>query len=147
MIHSYKGTTPNIHETAYVAHDATLTGDIEIGEASSIWFKTVIRGADAPTKIGSRVNIQDLSIIHQSPGLPVTIEHDITVFHLVTVHACTVRTNELIVMGSMVFDGSVIGQDAFIGAGSLVTPGTKIPVNTLAFGRTARNIRNLTEED
>ncbi|HLR53446.1 MAG TPA: gamma carbonic anhydrase family protein [Pseudogracilibacillus sp.] len=147
MIHSYKGTTPNIHETAYVAHDATLTGDIEIGEASSIWFKTVIRGDVAPTKIGSRVNIQDLSLIHQSPGLPVTVEDDVTVGHQVTLHACTIRKNALIGMGTMVLDGAEIGQNAFIGAGSLVTPGTKIPENTLAFGRPARVVRNLTEKD
>src|SRR5699024_6746929 len=94
-----------------------------------------IRGDVAPTKIGSRVNIQDLSLIHQSPGLPVTVEDDVTVGHQVTLHACTIRKNALIGMGTMVLDGAEIGQNAFIGAGSLVTPGTKIPENTLAFGR------------
>src|SRR5699024_5806341 len=102
MIHSYKETNPNIHETAYVALDATLNRDIEIGEAYSIWFKTVIRGDVAHTKIGSRVNIQDLSLIHQSPGLPVAVEDDVTVGHQVTEHACTIRKKALLVMGTMV---------------------------------------------
>lgn len=147
MIHSYKGISPNIHETAYIAHDATITGEVEIGEASSVWFKTVIRGDVAPTTIGKRVNIQDLSLIHQSPDLPMTVEDDVTVGHQVTLHACTIRQNALIGMGTIVLDKAEIGENAFIGAGSLVTPGTNIPANTLAFGRPAKVIRNLTEED
>jgi len=147
MIHSYKGIIPQIHQTAYIAHDATLTGDIEIGEKSSVWFKTVIRGDIAPTKIGKRVNIQDLSLIHQSPGLPVTVEDDVSVGHQVTLHACTIRKNALIGMGTIVLDKAEIGENAFIGAGSLVTPGTKIPANTLALGRPAKVVRDLTEED
>lgn len=147
MIHPYKDKSPKIHPSVFVAQNATIIGDVEIGEESSIWFQTVIRGDVAPTKIGKRVNIQDLSLIHQSPNLPVIIEDDVTVGHQATLHACILRKNALIGMGSQVLDGAEVGEGAFIGAGSLVTPGTKIPPNTLAFGRPARVVRELNEKD
>ena len=86
-------------------------------------------------------------MVHQSPNKPVIIEDDVTVGHQVTLHACIVRKNALIGMGSLILDGAEIGEGAFIGAGSLVTPGTKIPPNTLALGRPAKVVRELTEKD
>lgn len=147
MIHHYKGIHPTIDSTAFIAKDATVIGDVSIGEHSSIWFKTVIRGDVAPTRIGKRVNIQDLSLIHQTPGLPVTIEDDVTIGHQVTIHAATIRNKALIGMGTIILDGAEIGENAYIGAGSLVTPGKKIPPHTLAFGRPAQVVRELTEQD
>ena len=147
MIHHYKGTVPTIHETAFIAKDATIIGDVTIDEYSSIWFKAVIRGDVAPTRIGKRVNIQDLSLIHQTPGLPVTIEDDVTVGHQVTIHAATIRNNALIGMGTIILDGAEIGENAYIGAGSLIPPGKKIPPHTLAFGRPAKVVRDLTDKD
>lgn len=147
MIHPYENIHPKIDDSVFVAKNATVIGDVVIEEDSSIWFKTVIRGDVAPTRIGKRVNIQDLSLIHQSPNLPVTIEDDVTIGHQVTLHACTIRKNALIGMGSILLDGVEIGENAFIGAGSLVSPGTKIPPNTLAFGRPAKVIRDLTDKD
>src|SRR5699024_12706386 len=96
--------------TVFVATNATIIGDVIIDEDASIWFKTVIRGDVAPTRIGKRVNIQDLSLIHQSPNLPVTIEDDVTIGHQVTLHACTIRKNALIGMGSIILDGAEIGE-------------------------------------
>lgn len=147
MIHPYKNKHPIIHESVFVAKDALIIGDVTIDEDASVWFKTVIRGDVAPTKIGKRVNIQDLSMIHQSPELPVLIEDDVTVGHQVTIHAATIRSNALIGMGSMILDGAEIGENAYIGAGSLVPPGKKIPPHTLAFGRPAKVVRELTEAD
>src|SRR5699024_3372872 len=118
-----------------------------IDEDSSIWFNTVIRGDVAPTRIGKRVNIQDLSMVHQSPETPVMVEDDVTIGHQVTLHAATIRKNALIGMGSIVLDGAEVGENAFIGAGSLVPPGKKIPPNSLALGRPAKVIRELTEQD
>jgi carbonic anhydrase/acetyltransferase-like protein (isoleucine patch superfamily) len=147
MILDYKGSTPQIHESAFIAPNATVIGDVEIGDQSSVWFGTVLRGDIAPIRIGSRTNIQDLSILHETPNMPLVIEDNVTVGHNVTLHSCTIRKNALIGMDSTVLDGAVIGENAFIGAGSLVTPGTEIPPNTLAFGRPARVVRNLTDED
>lgn len=147
MIHEYKNKKPSIHDSAFIAKDATIIGDVTIDEQSSVWFKTVIRGDVDSTKIGKRVNIQDLSLIHQSPDKPVIIEDDVTIGHQVTVHGATVKSNALIGMGSLILDGAEIGENAFVGAGSLVPPGKKIPPHTLAFGRPAKVVRELTEAD
>lgn len=147
MIHDYNGISPTIDPSVFVANDAVIIGDVIIEADASIWFKTVIRGDVAPTHIGKRVNIQDLSLIHQSPNLPVFVEDDVTIGHQVTLHAATIRKNALIGMGSMILDGAEVGENAFIGAGSLVPPNKKIPPHTLAFGRPAKVVRELTAKD
>ncbi|KMJ57746.1 transferase [Bacillus sp. LL01] len=146
-IYPYLDKKPQIDETAYLADFSVITGDVTIGKESSIWFHTVIRGDVAPTIIGDRVNIQDQSLLHQSPNKPLIIEDDVTVGHQCTLHSAFVRKNALIGMGSIILDGAEIGEGSFIGAGSLVPPGKRIPPNTLAFGRPAKVVRELTEED
>ncbi|MFZ7944975.1 MULTISPECIES: gamma carbonic anhydrase family protein [Bacillaceae] len=147
MIYPYKDKYPLIAETAFIADYVTITGDVEIGEYSSIWFNTSIRGDVAPTKIGNKVNIQDNSILHQSPNNPLILEDEVTIGHQVILHSCIIRKRALIGMGSIILDQAEIGEGAFIGAGSLVPQGKKIPPNTLAFGRPAKVIRELTPED
>ncbi|MBM7704845.1 gamma carbonic anhydrase family protein [Metabacillus iocasae] len=147
MIYPYKDKTPIISSSVYIADYVTITGDVSIGEESSIWFNTVIRGDVAPTIIGNRVNIQDQSTLHQSPDNPLIIEDDVTVGHQVILHSAILRKNSLIGMGSIILDGAEVGEGAFIGAGSLVPPGKKIPPNTLALGRPAKVIRELTDDD
>lgn len=147
MIKSFKGQKPQIDQSCYIAENATLTGDITIGPKSSVWFNSVIRGDVAPTIIGEGVNIQDLCCLHQSPNQPLIIEDFVTVGHKVTLHSSIIRKHALIGMDSTILDGAEIGEYAFIGAGSLVSPGKKIPPHTLAFGRPAKVIRELTEDD
>ncbi|AIF43987.1 gamma carbonic anhydrase family protein [Virgibacillus sp. SK37] len=145
--HAYKGKVPTVHETAFIAKDATIIGDVSIDEQTSVWFKTVIRGDVAPTKIGKRVSIQDLSMLHQSPNLPLIVEDDVTIGHQVTLHSAVIKKNALIGMGSIILDGAEVGENAFIGAGSLIPPGKKIPPNVLALGRPAKVVRELNEKD
>ena len=147
MIYPYKGKNPIISDSAFIADFVTISGDVEIGDESSIWFNTVIRGDVAPTKIGKRVNIQDNSVLHQSPNQTLLIEDGVTVGHQVMLHSCIIKENALIGMGSIILDGAEIGEGAFIGAGSLVPPGKKIPPNSLAYGRPAKVIRELSAED
>lgn len=147
MILDYKGYSPRIHETAFLAPDATVIGDVELAENVSVWFGSVLRGDIAPIRIGKNSNIQDLSILHESPDIPLVIGDNVTVGHKVTLHSCTILDNALIGMDSTVLDGAIIGENAFIGAGSLVTPGTEIPAGSMAFGRPAKVVRELTEED
>ncbi|MBB6445777.1 gamma carbonic anhydrase [Bacillus benzoevorans] len=147
MIYPYKGKIPKISDTAFIADYVTITGDVEIGDESSIWFNTVIRGDVAPTIIGKRVNIQDNSVLHQSPNNPLILEDDVTVGHQVILHSCILRKKAFIGMGSTILDSAEIGEGAFIGAGSLVPKGKKIPPNTLAFGRPVKVIRELGPED
>ncbi|KGX89504.1 transferase [Pontibacillus halophilus JSM 076056 = DSM 19796] len=147
MIYHYKGKEPTIHETAFIAEDVVLTGDVTIEEEASIWFKTVIRGDVSPTYIGKRTNIQDQSMLHQSPGLPLTVEDDVTIGHQVLLHSAHIKQGALIGMGSIILDGAVVEEGAFVGAGSLVPPNKVIPAGTLAFGRPAVVVRELTEAD
>ena len=147
MIYPFKDKYPLIAETAFIADYVTITGDVEIGEQSSVWFNSVIRGDVAPTRIGNKVNIQDNSILHQSPNNPLILEDEVTIGHQVILHSCIVRKRALVGMGSIILDQAEIGEGAFIGAGSLVPQGKKIPPNTLAFGRPAKVIRELTPDD
>ncbi len=147
MIYPYKHIIPTISETAFIADFVTITGDVKVGDYSSIWFNTVIRGDVSPTIIGKRVNIQDNCVLHQSPNKPLVLEDDVTVGHQVLLHSSIIRKGALIGMGSIILDGAEIGEGAFIGAGSLVPPGKIIPPNCMAFGRPAKVIRSLNNED
>lgn len=147
MIYPYKDKSPKISNSAFIADYVTITGDVVIGDETSIWFQSVIRGDVAPTIIGDRVNIQDLCCLHQSPNKPLVIENDVTVGHSVILHSSIIREKALIGMGSIILDGAEIGEGAFIGAGSLVPPGKKIPPNSLALGRPAKVVRTLTNDD
>ncbi|WP_335871343.1 gamma carbonic anhydrase [Bacillus sp. 2205SS5-2] len=147
MIYSYHDTYPQISSSAFIADFVTISGDVKIGDKSSIWFNTVIRGDVAPTIIGNKVNIQDNCVLHQSPNNPLILEDQVTVGHSVILHSCKIRKKALIGMGSIILDKAEIGAGAFIGAGSLVPQGKVIPPNSLAFGRPAKVIRELTVED
>ncbi|MCJ8009518.1 gamma carbonic anhydrase family protein [Lederbergia wuyishanensis] len=146
-IYPYHGKKPDIHPSVFLADYSTITGDVKIGANSSVWFNCSIRGDVAPTIIGEKVNIQDNSVLHQSPNNPLIIEDEVTIGHQVILHSCKIRKKALIGMGSIILDGAEIGEGAFIGAGSLVPQGKIIPPNSLAFGRPAKVIRELTDED
>ena len=147
IIYPFKDKEPEISDSAYLAENTVVTGDVKIGDKSTIWFNTVIRGDVAPTVIGKKVSVQDNSVLHQSPNNPLIIEDEVTIGHQVILHSCKIRKGALIGMGSIILDQAEIGEGAFIGAGSLVPQGKVIPPNTLAFGRPAKVIREITEED
>lgn len=147
-IRPYAGVLPRLHESAFVAEGALVVGDVEVGERSSIWFGSVVRGDVNAIRIGARTNIQDLSVVHvTSHTHPTSIGDDVTVGHRVTLHGCTVKDRCLIGIGAVVMDGAVVGPDAMVGAGSLVPPGMVVPPGTLALGSPARVKRELTPEE
>ena len=147
MIYPFKGKLPTIDPSVFIADYTTITGNVTIGAGSSVWFNTIIRGDVAPTIIGKKTNIQDLCMLHQSPGNPLILEDEVTIGHQVTLHSCKIRKGALIGMGSIILDGAEIGEGAFIGAGSLVPQGKVIPPGMLAFGRPAKVIRELRDDD
>ncbi|TWT12508.1 gamma carbonic anhydrase family protein [Planomicrobium sp. CPCC 101079] len=147
MIYPFKDKHPSIDPSVFIADFVTVTGDVTIGGGSSVWFNTVIRGDVSPTIIGKNVNIQDLCMLHQSPGKTLRLEDNVTIGHQVTLHSCTIREGALIGMGSIILDGAEVGKGAFIGAGSLVPPGKVIPPGMLALGRPAKVVRELREDD
>ncbi len=139
---------PNVAPRAYVAPTAALTGDVVVGELSSIWFGAVLRGDVMPIRIGARTSIQDNSVVHTTTGrVPTLVGDDVTVGHAVVLHGCTVKDRVLVGMGSIVLDGAVIEPDVIVGAGSLVTQGTVIPSGMLAHGRPARPVRPLDDRE
>ena len=147
MIYPYNQKKPKIADSAFIADYVTIIGDVTIGNNSSVWFNTAIRGDLAPTTIGNNVNIQENSVLHQSKDLPLIIEDNVTVGHRCVLHSAIIKKGALIGMGAIVLDGAEVGAGALIGAGSLIPPGKKIPANTLAVGSPAKVIRELTEAE
>jgi gamma-carbonic anhydrase len=148
LIIPYKNILPKIADNVFCAPNATIIGDVEIGEDSSIWFQTVLRGDVYPIRIGARTNIQDLSMGHVTSGQwALTVEDDVTVGHRVVLHGCHVKSRSLIGMGVVLLDGVVIEEEVVIGAGSVVAPGTVIPPRTLALGAPAKPKRDLTPKE
>lgn len=148
MIREFNGIRPKIHESAFVTDDSVIVGDVEIGEDSSVWFGSVLRGDVNYIRIGARTNIQDQTIIHvSSRGLPTIVEEEVTVGHRVTLHACHIARGCLIGIGAILMDGVRVGAQSLVGAGSLLTPGIQIPPRSLVIGSPARVKRELTEEE
>lgn len=148
MIRNFEDKQPRIDPTAFIAETAVVIGDVEIGERSSIWYGTVVRGDVHYIRIGNRTNIQDQSIIHVSGGTdPTVLEDEITVGHRVTLHGCYVETGCLIGIGSILLDGVRVGRNSLVAAGSLVTPRTQIPPGSLVMGSPAKVKRPLTEAE
>lgn len=148
MIKPFQNISPKIHETAFVAENATVIGDVEIGAESSVWFNSVVRGDVNFIRIGARTNVQDASVIHVSSKThPTVLEDEITLGHRVTLHGCYVERGCLIGIGAIVLDGARIGKNSLIAAGSLVTPDTQIPPRSLVMGSPARVKRKLTDDE
>ncbi len=148
MIRDFKKITPKIHTTAFIAPGAVVIGDVEIGENSSVWFGSVIRGDVNFIRIGARTNIQDLTVIHVSSKTHSTIlEDEITVGHRVVLHGCHVESGCLIGIGAILMDGVRVGHNSLVAAGSLLTPGTQIPPNSLVIGSPAKVKRELTDDE
>jgi carbonic anhydrase/acetyltransferase-like protein (isoleucine patch superfamily) len=147
-IQSFNSIAPKIHNTAFVAENAFVIGDVEIGEDSSVWFGSVVRGDVNYIRMGARTNIQDHTIIHVNTGThPTILEDEITVGHRVTLHGCYVESGCLVGIGSIILDGVRIGKQSLVAAGSLVTPNTQIPPRSLVMGAPARVKRELTGDE
>lgn len=148
IVRAYKGKTPRIGDGTFVAENATLVGDLEIGDDCSIWFGTVLRADVHFIRIGSRTNIQDNCVVHVTDDHhPTVIAEEVTIGHGAIVHGCTIRRGALIGMGARVLDGAVVGESALVGAGTLVSEGMQIPPRTLAIGVPARVKRELTDDE
>ncbi|MBA3541947.1 MAG: gamma carbonic anhydrase family protein [Deltaproteobacteria bacterium] len=139
MIRTHAGKTPVIGRGTFLAETAAVIGDVEIGEQSSIWYSTVVRGDVMPIRIGARTSVQDGTVVHVTAGrFGTTIGSDCTIGHGAIIHACVVEDRCLIGMGSILLDGVHVGAGSFVGAGALVTPGTVIPPGSLVLGSPAK---------
>ncbi|MGB5945662.1 gamma carbonic anhydrase family protein [Paenisporosarcina sp.] len=147
MIVTFKGKTPEMNSTVFVAPGAKIIGEVNIGAESTIWFNAVLRGDEGPISIGKRCSIQDNSTIHLYEDAPVVVEDEVTVGHNVILHGCKVGRRSIIGMGSTILDHAEIGEECIIGANTLIPPGKKIPSRSLVVGSPGKVVRELTDKD
>lgn len=147
MIVGYKGIFPRVAGSAFVAENADLIGDVEIGSESSVWYQTVLRADVSPIRVGTHTNIQDGTILHGTRGVPTVLGNWVTVGHRVVLHACQVDDHCLIGMGAVVLNRVHVGEGSIVAAGALVPEGTDIPPGSLYLGVPARFERKLSEAD
>jgi carbonic anhydrase/acetyltransferase-like protein (isoleucine patch superfamily) len=139
---------PRIHPTAYVDHSAQVIGDVEVGEASSVWMAVVIRGDVHQIRIGRRSNIQDGTVVHVMRGThPTTIGDHVTIGHAAVIHGCTIGDACLIGMGVILLNGARIGEGSLVAAGTLIAEGMDVPPRSLVMGSPGRVKRPLTDAE
>ncbi|BBG23934.1 gamma carbonic anhydrase family protein [Sulfuracidifex tepidarius] len=146
-LESFMGKFPRVSENSFIHSTAYVIGDVEIGDMSSVWHYSVIRGDNDSIQIGNGSNIQENSSVHTDPGYKVRVGDKVTIGHNAVVHGATVGSNVIIGMGSILLNGCRIGDFSIIGAGAVVPEGKEIPDYSLALGVPARVVRKLQEEE
>ncbi|MFS4466955.1 gamma carbonic anhydrase family protein [Maribacter sp. 2210JD10-5] len=147
MIASVRGKTPQIGEDCYIAENATIVGEVSMGNQCSIWFNAVLRGDVHYIKMGDKVNVQDGAVIHCTyEKSPTTIGNNVSIGHNAIVHGCTIHDNVLVGMGSIIMDDCVVEQNSIIAAGAVVTKGTHVPEGTIFAGIPAKKIKDVSPE-
>ena len=138
MLLEYRGKVPRVHPSAFIAPTACIIGDVEVGEDSSIWFNTVVRGDNGPIRIGARTSVQDNAVVHVSHGSSTTIGNDVTVGHAAVMEDCTIGDGALIGSNAVVLNGAEVGAGALVAAGSVVAANDRIPERVVAAGSPAK---------
>ena len=147
IIKSVNGKSPVIPSDCYVAENATIVGDVQLGSLCSIWFNAVVRGDVHFIKIGNKVNIQDGAIIHCTyQKHPTIIGNNVSIGHNAIVHGCTVHDNVLIGMGAIVMDDAVVGKGSVVAAGAVVLAGTVIEPGVIYAGMPAKKVKDIGPE-
>lgn len=142
-----KGVSPQIPEDCFVAPNATIVGDVEMGSECSIWFNAVVRGDVNSIRMGNKVNVQDGACIHCTyEKTKVVLGNNVSIGHNAIVHGCTVEDNVLIGMGAIVMDNVHIGANSLIAAGAVVLEGTKVPPGSIFAGVPAKKVKDISQE-
>lgn len=147
MILDYRGRVPRIAASAFIAGSADVIGDVDIGENSSVWFQTVLRGDIEPIRVGANSNLQDGAIVHTMLGSPVVVGDWVTVGHRAVLHGCAIEAHCLIGMAAVLLNNVRVGEGSIVAAGSLVLENTVIPPRSLYLGSPARFKRQLGDSD
>ena len=144
LIRSVNGITPSFGKDCFLADNATVTGDVVMGDGCSVWFNGVVRGDVHYIRIGNNVNVQDGAIIHCTyQKAPVNIGNNVSIAHNAIVHGCTIHDNVLIGMGAIIMDGAVIHSNSIIAAGAVVTEGTVVESGSVWAGVPAKKVKDI----
>ena len=147
LIKSVRGKTPIIGEDCFIAENATIVGEVTMGDQCSIWFNAVVRGDVHFIKMGNKVNVQDGAVIHCTyQKFPTTIGNNVSIGHNALVHGCTIKDNVLVGMGSIIMDGCIVESNSIIAAGAVVTQGTHVPAGSIFAGMPAKKIKDISPE-
>lgn len=146
MLYQLGKLTPNIPKSCFIAPNACVIGDVELGDNASVWFNVVIRADTAPIKIGKNSNIQDGCILHVDEGFPMVIAQNVTIGHKVMLHGCSIDEGSLIGMNAVVLNGAKIGKNCLVGANALVTENMIVPDGSLVLGSPAKVIKQLDDK-
>jgi carbonic anhydrase/acetyltransferase-like protein (isoleucine patch superfamily) len=138
---------PLLGRDTWIAPNATIIGDVRLGDNASVWWNSVLRGDNDTITIGANCNIQDNCVLHVDAGAPLTVGANVTVGHLVMLHGCTIGEQSLIGIKSVILNGAIIGRHCIIGANSLIAEGKVIPERSLVIGSPGRVVRQLTDEE
>ena len=146
MIRSYQNKKPVIAESAFLAENAVVIGDVTLEKNANVWYGAVLRGDEGAIRIGEGSNVQDNATVHTDKNVSVVIGKNVTVGHNAVIHGCTVGDGTMIGMGAVVLNGAVIGKGCLIAAGALVKEGAVIPDGSLCVGVPAKIVRELDDE-
>lgn len=146
-IYELDGVAPRLADTAWVADNAQVIGDVVIGDGASVWFGTTVRGDTDTITIGAGSNVQDGSVLHADDGVPLVIGENVTVGHQVMLHGCTIGDESLIGIGAIVLNGARIGKGSVVAAGALVPEGMEVPPGSMVMGTPAKVRRPVTPEE
>lgn len=147
LIKEVRGKTPQFGTGCYLAENATVVGDVKMGDGCSVWFNAVVRGDVNAIRIGNKVNIQDGAVIHCTyEKAATTVGNNVSIGHNAIVHGCTVQDNVLIGMGAIVMDNVMIESNCIIAAGSVVLQGTKVEAGSVYAGVPAKKVKELSPE-
>ena len=147
LIKEVKGKHPVFGENIYLADNATIVGEVEIGDDCSVWFSAVVRGDVNSIKIGNKVNIQDCAVVHCTYKKAATIiGNNVSVGHNALVHGCEIKDNVLIGMGAILMDGVIVESNSIVAAGAVVLEGTHLESGTIYAGVPAKKVKDLNEE-
>ncbi len=147
MIKAVRGISPKIGKDCFIAENATIVGEVVMGNQCSVWFNAVLRGDVHFIKMGDKVNVQDGAVIHCTyKKSPTTIGNNVSIGHNAIVHGCTIKDNVLIGMGSIIMDDCVVESNSIIAAGAVVTKGTHVPSGTVFAGMPAKKIKDISPE-
>ncbi|MBR9853661.1 MAG: gamma carbonic anhydrase family protein [Algicola sp.] len=147
IIKPVRGKSPEIGKDCFIAENATIVGEVSMGDQCSVWFNAVIRGDVHFIKMGNKVNVQDGAVIHCTyQKSPTTIGNNVSIGHNAIVHGCTIKDNVLVGMGSIIMDDCVVESNSIIAAGAVVTKGTHVEAGSIYAGMPAKKIKDISPE-